>query len=157
MLEVKGTFDKVGHFKLEAPENAGLNDYVRAMHTENGLWVDCEKSSDTIPEMLRSFGVFLEKAGAESAEDQRGNVMLGGNSVHFDHGFLMEWPEIAKYLHYRKLDVRTLITAVAAWGETPLQVQKPTIHRARADCDMSLATLRAMREVLGGGLTPEDR
>ena len=68
-------------------------------------------------------------------------VILAGNSIHQDRKFIdREWPEVAKRLHYRMLDV-------SAWkvyfeGALGKHFTKPEEHRALDDIQGSIAELK---------------
>lgn len=68
-------------------------------------------------------------------------IILAGNSIHQDRKFIdREWPEVAKRLHYRMLDV-------SAWkvyfeGALKQQFTKREAHRALDDIHGSIEELR---------------
>lgn len=68
-------------------------------------------------------------------------VILAGNSIHQDRKFIdREWPEVAKRLHYRMLDV-------SAWkvyfeGARNDHFAKPEVHRALDDIRGSIEELQ---------------
>lgn len=68
-------------------------------------------------------------------------VILAGNSIHQDRKFIdREWPEVAKRLHYRMLDV-------SAWkvyfeGARSERFLKPEMHRALDDIEGSIEELK---------------
>lgn len=68
-------------------------------------------------------------------------VILAGNSIHQDRKFIdREWPEAAKRLHYRMLDV-------SAWkvyfeGARSERFLKPEMHRALDDIEGSIEELK---------------
>ncbi len=68
-------------------------------------------------------------------------IILAGNSIHQDRKFIdQEWPEVAKRLHYRMLDV-------SAWkvyleGALKQKFTKREAHRALDDIRGSIAELR---------------
>lgn len=68
-------------------------------------------------------------------------VILAGNSIHQDRKFIdREWPEVAKRLHYRMLDV-------SAWkvyfeGARNEHFAKPEVHRALDDIRGSIEELK---------------
>lgn len=74
-------------------------------------------------------------------------IILAGNSIHQDRKFIdREWPEVAKKLHYRMLDV-------SAWkvvfeGKWHKKFLKPEQHRAFDDIMGSIEELKwYMKEV----------
>lgn len=74
-------------------------------------------------------------------------VILAGNSIHQDRKFIdREWPELAKRLHYRMLDV-------SAWkvymeGARHKKFVKHEAHRALDDIRGSIEELKYYREML---------
>lgn len=74
-------------------------------------------------------------------------VILAGNSIHQDRKFIdREWPEVAKRLHYRMLDV-------SAWkvvfeGKYGKRVTKREAHRALDDIRGSIEELRWYLEMI---------
>lgn len=73
--------------------------------------------------------------------DTKEKVILAGNSIHQDRKFIdREWPEFAKLLHYRMLDV-------SAWkvvfeGKYRKKFAKPEAHRALEDIRGSIQELK---------------
>lgn len=74
-------------------------------------------------------------------------VILAGNSIHQDRKFIdREWPELAKRLHYRMLDV-------SAWkvymeGARGKKFTKREAHRALDDIRGSIEELKCYTEML---------
>lgn len=79
----------------------------------------------------------------------RGKIILAGNSIHQDRKFIdIEWPELARRLHYRMLDV-------SAWkvyfeGAKNIHFAKPDAHRALDDILGSIDELRYYSKFLKG-------
>lgn len=75
-------------------------------------------------------------------------VILAGNSIHQDRKFVdREWPELARKLHYRMLDV-------SAWkvvfeGKFKKRFMKPELHRALDDIQGSIDELKWYLEMMG--------
>lgn len=115
-----------------------MDDFVRNMHTKNGLLAECRASTTTLQE---SEEFLIELVGGPDTRQ----VMLAGGSVFFDLAFLrVHMPRFARCLHYRVFDVSTLKTAVRTWGDVDLPDIKADVHRALPDI---LATLREAREL----------
>lgn len=74
-------------------------------------------------------------------------IYLAGNSIHQDRKFVdLEWPNLAKKLHYRMLDV-------SAWkiyfaGARRAKFVKPEAHRAMDDILGSIEEMKFYREFL---------
>jgi oligoribonuclease len=141
-LEVLNRFSTVAG--MPADELSMMGDFVRAMHTENGLLAKvCDegrrRSQADLDEQLTEW---FQKIGAAEGE-----VFLCGNSIHFDRGFLeARTPGSAEFLHHRVVDTSSLRTCFKNWiGDPPKEEMK---HRALADCEVSLETLRWMQNVM---------
>jgi oligoribonuclease len=76
---------------------------------------------------------------------------LAGSSVHFDRAFLARhMPRVHAHLHYRNLDVSSLLEAARRW--TPrIAENAPTkreLHRALPDLEDSLTLARYLRDAM---------
>jgi oligoribonuclease (3'-5' exoribonuclease) len=125
---------------------AKLNPFTRKMHEENGLLAELKgfatppdwTSADAYRLLDDQLLKFFEGTGAP----KRG-IMLAGNSVDFDRGFVLaNLPRSAEYLHHRVIDASGLREVYRAWVKEPPET--PKVHRALEDCQMSLNTLRWM-------------
>lgn len=68
-------------------------------------------------------------------------VILAGNSIHQDRKFIdNEWPQLAKKLHYRMLDVTAW--KVVMEGKYKKKFAKPEAHRALEDIRGSIEELQ---------------
>lgn len=124
---------------------AGMNDFVRAMHTESKL----------IDELAD--GVTLDAAQAEVMRYIRtwvkepNKAQLGGNSVGTDRLFLArDMPEVIEHLHYRVIDVSTIKELARRWyPRAYFQAPAKTgNHRALGDIRDSIDELRYYRETI---------
>lgn len=89
----------IGHNREEAMRWA--DDYVVNMHTKNGLWDECEKSTLSIKDAEVQLLDFLVKNGVGRFESP-----MWGNSVYLDRAFLeAQMPELASYFHFRNGDM----------------------------------------------------
>lgn len=115
-----------------------MDDYVRKMHTNNGLLAECYAGGASLSE---SEDFLIELVGGPSTR----GVILAGASVHFDLGFLrVHMQRFAACLSHRVLDVRTLKLAENAWGDG---IADATVaaHRALSDVLVSLSEARVIR------------
>ena len=72
-------------------------------------------------------------------------VILAGNSIHQDRKFIdREWPEVAKRLHYRMLDVSAW--KVVMEGKFKRKFTKKEEHRALDDILGSIEELKSYLE-----------
>lgn len=68
-------------------------------------------------------------------------VLLGGNSIHCDRGFIKQWwPQVEQRLHYRMLDVSAW--KVVMQGRYHIEFPKKETHRALDDIRESIAELQ---------------
>lgn len=68
-------------------------------------------------------------------------VLLGGNSIHCDRGFIKQWwPNLEKRLHYRMLDVSAW--KVVMQGKYGVMFTKKEAHRALDDIRESIDELK---------------
>lgn len=120
-----------------------LNDYVLKMHTNSGLLDDIETGNGAdylandikdaeqyIIEWLAGAGVakFDRKAGA--------GAMVYGNNISFDMTFIdAQMPELARYFHYRKIDVSAInVLSRTIWRDKEIpMIEKELAHTALSD------------------------
>jgi oligoribonuclease len=130
----------------DADALAGMDDFVRKMHTKSGLLSQIEAAS-----------VDLATAGATVLEYVKGHVPkagqapLCGNSIGVDRRFLDRGlPELDQYLHYRSIDVSSLKELCRRWYPKIYRGRpsKKETHRALDDIRESLAELRYYRETM---------
>lgn len=111
------------------------NDYTREMHRSNGL---IRESLDGGLPLAIVEKIILNAVSAQPWAD--GRLTVFGSSVHFDLRFLqVHMPELSKWLHYRVLDVTTLLSFADAAG-VPREEDREVAHRAAADIDWSIET-----------------
>lgn len=131
------------HAVIFQPEAAleRMNDFVRDMHTRNGLI-----------QRVRNSRTELKQAEAETlamvAKHCRpGEGVLAGNSIHQDRRFMYRhMPALEGYLHYRQVDVSTLKVLRQAWYPQTPKFEKPgKDHTALADIKESIAELAYYR------------
>jgi oligoribonuclease len=125
---------------------AGMDDFVRQMHTRSGLLKEIEASTVT-----------LEDAGAQTLEfikvhvPEARTIPLCGNSIGTDRRFLaVHLPAIEDWLHYRSIDVSTIKELARRWKPEVYKgaPQKAGGHRALDDIRESVAELAYYRKAL---------
>ena len=122
---------------------AGMDDFVRTMHTKSGLLAAIEASTVTLEDAGKATLEFIRT----HVPDAR-SVPLAGNSIGTDRRFLAaHLPEIEEYLHYRSIDVSTVKELCRRWypdvlGAAP---DKAGGHRALDDIRESVAELAYYR------------
>lgn len=131
------------HAVIFQPEAAleRMNDFVRDMHTRNGLI-----------QRVRNSRTELKEAEAETLalvakHCKPGEGVLAGNSIHQDRRFMYRhMPALEGYLHYRQVDVSTLKVLRQAWYPQTPKFEKPgKDHTALADIKESIAELAYYR------------
>ncbi|MGA2474507.1 MAG: oligoribonuclease [Acidimicrobiales bacterium] len=133
--------DLVVHASLE--DVAGMDEYVRTMHTRSGLLAEMEKSTLSLADAGAQTLAFLKRHIHEPR-----TVPLAGNSIGTDRRFLAtQLPEIEDYLHYRSVDVSTLKELCRRWRPEVYKAApvKKGGHRALQDIRESVAELSYYR------------
>ncbi len=124
-------------------EYAQADDFVKHMHTANGLWAACSDPAQAATREAVEAALCTFVRG-DRPDAPRG-VVLAGGSVHFDLAWIrVHFPVFAKCLSHRVFDVSTLKAAERTWGEAFGDV-KTDAHRAMADVRASLAEARELR------------
>jgi oligoribonuclease len=122
---------------------AGMDDFVRQMHTRSGLLPLIEASTISLADAGEQTLAFIK----EHVPDAR-SVPLSGNSIGTDRRFLaLHLPEIEEYLHYRSIDVSTVKELCRRWYPDALKgaPDKAGGHRALDDIRESVEELRYYR------------
>lgn len=136
------TFNAVVHYKRGA--GAEIDPYVEEMHTVNGLWKACAESTCTRSEMFKALVLWMREYGGSHK-----NVVLVGNSVHFDRSFLTHAVhgsyDLTQLLHYRMVDVRSITYATEKWLPAVRPGDLEPAHRALPDAQYSLNMLRWLK------------
>lgn len=130
---------------LHCPEDFPMNDFVRNMHTKNGLLTVCSISAYTAKEVEAKLLTFIP----EPSPDRQNH--LAGSSIHFDRSFLqVHMPTLAKRFSHRLYDVRSVQLFCESLGMPPLP--KAGAHRAQEDIKESISLARTCGRWLRGGL-----
>lgn len=125
----------------------GMNDFVREMHTKNGLledlksgqkpamWVD-QAETEAIKNLEVLFGF----------EEQQEKVPLCGSTISFDRSFLKQWmPRLDRYFHYRSIDVSSIKELAKYWYPDLKELEKKEVHRSIPDIYESIELLKYYR------------
>ncbi len=132
------------HAVIHQPEPAlsSMNEFVRNMHTQNGLLEKVARSSTSLPEADAAVAALVARHCPEEGE-----ALLAGNSIHQDRRFIDRYfPALEKRLHYRMVDVSTLKELVRRWYGAAAEFLKPeSDHTALADVRQSIEELRFYR------------
>lgn len=129
------------------------NPFIVKMHTENGLWQECEA-----PEAMRNFGT-RESARSQVAHEvlerlRRWTGMkdgpICGSTIAFDRGFLKRhMPTVEAHFSHRNLDVSVLGELAKLWAPEVWDARpKGGGHRALPDIRGSVELLKYWRKNL---------
>ncbi|GAA1348033.1 oligoribonuclease [Falsarthrobacter nasiphocae] len=124
---------------------AGMNDFVRAMHTNSGLITELDSGVS----MAEAQKVIMDCIREHCPEPKK--ALLAGNSVGTDKAFLArDMPEVIDHLHYRLIDVSTIKELARRWYPRAYfkAPAKTGNHRALGDILDSIAELRYYRETV---------
>lgn len=124
---------------------AGMNDFVRDMHTKSGL-LDALADGVTMAEAQDQVLSYIKQHVPAS-----GRAPLAGNTIGTDRAFLArDLPEVESWVHYRNVDVSTIKELAKRWYPKAFY-QSPAKcgnHRALADIQESIEELRYYREAV---------
>lgn len=114
--------------------------HVWKNHFTSGLMDECRRTGDDEPNpppRRSDFDVQFSNVLERHRNEKNAVIYLAGSSIHFDRGWIKKHlPYIDKELHYRMIDVRTLIMFLQFQGinfRLKDGQDKFTIHRAKAD------------------------
>lgn len=118
-------------------------DCVFEMHKKDGLWADLARKPTTplvdIDRKLRCLAEVNKCAARQSP--------LCGASIHFDRAWCdVHLPQLMGVLHYRNIDVSTLMQLVRFWRPEAEPPETEAPHRAMADIRRSIDLLRHYRD-----------
>jgi len=124
---------------------AGMNDFVRQMHTTSGLIAEFENGL----ELEEAEQVVLDyiKRFIPNAKE----APLAGNTIGTDRMFLNRYmPALDQHLHYRNIDVSSIKELSRRWfPRVYFQMPKKSgDHRALADIRESIVELQYYRETV---------
>lgn len=118
------------------------NDYVRNMHTVNGLLDECARSPNGITSMVADLLALVD--AFEWTDD--GKPILAGSTIQFDRSFML--PPVLERLHYRQLDTRSAALLARSVG---VEIPKGEAHRAMPDVLESIATAQTIAAMIKAG------
>ena len=122
---------------------AAMDDVVKKMHTDSGLWAEIEASTLSLADAGATTLDFIKTHVPEAR-----TVPLCGNSIGTDRRFLAAYlPEVENHLHYRSVDVSTIKELCRRWYPEVLAKApaKEAAHRALGDIHESLKELQYYR------------
>jgi oligoribonuclease len=119
-----------------------LNDFVKDMHTKNGLLEACLRSSDNI-ELVQNDLLNL----IPTSEDRKSMPVLAGSSIHFDASFIkLHMPTLYSRFSHRQYDVSAIKLFCQSLGMS--EFKKAEAHRAKDDIQESVAHAKECAEWL---------
>lgn len=127
---------------------ARMDDYVRDMHTRNGLLAEVPKGEDPL-QVAADINAICNRNRLYKYQD-RFPALLAGASVHFDRSFIKRFaPDVHRQLHHRHFDVSTLRHA---FGMARRRMPWPNNdnHRAMGDVRDSIDQARVAMGVIRG-------
>lgn len=134
------------------PAKLRMSDYVREMHTKNGLLEKCRLHGLSAELCAHKIRTALDYCCSASLPmDQRPYV--AGSTISFDRSFMARnWPWYVEYVHYRSLDVSSLRTEISLMRPELLQdaPKKRDVHLPLADIEDSQNLLRFLRSKMWG-------
>jgi oligoribonuclease len=127
-----------------------MDDFVRDMHTKNGLLADLENSN---PFFSAHVVGALVLGWLDSLELEPGKFPMFGSSIGFDRTFLKKYmPNLEEWFHYRNIDISTVKELARTWR--PDLKWKPQGSKAHRSVDDCLATLDEARYYKNEIFTP---
>lgn len=138
---------------------ASLDPVVEKMHRESGLLADLEfrmyspngyqeESFAPLEDEAWVYDHLVRIRDAYVVNGQAPNLILAGNSIHFDRGFIRRfWPRVDQILHYRMVDVSSIKVLVQNWYDSKYHTKGVNKHRAADDVEESLMLLRKYRDL----------
>ncbi|MCB9893010.1 MAG: oligoribonuclease [Planctomycetes bacterium] len=119
-----------------------MSDFVRDMHTENGLLERVKAAKLTVAQAEHKALALIKQ------HCPQGEGVLAGNTIYQDRRFLTKYmPQLEGWLHYRQVDVSSLKILTRAWYPDTPKFEKPgKDHTALADIRDSIAELQHYRE-----------
>lgn len=133
---------------------AGMNDFVRTMHTSSGL-INEIPHGIALAEAEKQIIAYLDSVGVVP-----GKSPLAGNSVSVDRNFIArDMKQLADYLHYRTIDVSTIKELSRRWYPKAYFAApaKTGNHRALGDIQDSIEELKYYRSAVFSAKAVKDK
>lgn len=148
-------FERVVHVPAGFLSMREMSDFVREMHTKNGLLERVADSRFTLGDVENEACEFLDKHLGAPATEIRQRPPMAGSSVHFDRAFLdLHMPALLRRFNFRLLDVssfKVLAMATVPGAREWNDAQADAAHTPIADLEGSIAELAHWRQVLVAG------
>lgn len=136
---------------------ASLDDYVRKMHSGNGLLDEVRCSELTVADAEQLVLGYVAGHVPKFERASKIGAPLAGNNIKFDRGWFEVWmPEFAAWPHYRDICVSTIQETTRRFFpkvrfSTP---PKNYAHRAMGDVHESIVEYHSYLSGLGAELPP---
>jgi oligoribonuclease len=119
-----------------------MDEWCLEQHGESGLIEDVKEDGISIREVEQNL---IEKF--EDIADEDDEVAMGGNSVHFDRGFLKrKMPDFESEFFYRNIDVSVFKELLGRWNmEEEIIEEGDRAHRASSDIRECIGALSYYR------------
>lgn len=112
--------------------NVDTGRFVLEMHTNNGLWSECNQSKLIVRDAENELCSLIPEVA-----DYKDAPVLAGSSIHFDHEFLkVHMPILAARFSHRHFDVSSVMLFAQSQGMPRLP--KAEAHRAKDDIEESI-------------------
>lgn len=128
-----------------------MDEWCTKTHGKTGLTEACLKSTTTAENAAEGLIKYIEELVPRSR-----TALLAGNSVHQDKAFLSKAPYdvVARYLHYRILDISSIKEAMRRWAPQEVLDRVPgkkNLHQAKEDILESIEEARFYRDTFFRG------
>jgi len=125
---------------------AEMNDWCRTTHGESGLWDEVKETTVTLDDAECMIVALIDRWLPEGKKP-----LLGGQSVHFDRGFIRKhMPTLDGRLSHRHLDVSSFMEAGKRWGFQDSHLSRSdepgAAHRALDDILWSIVRMQEIRK-----------
>lgn len=159
-------------FACDAHALEAMSDFVRDMHTKNGLLAEVAQAvgrADDVVETIETdddslmdvtalaayLGEVVDRFAWDGIDGKVCAPILAGSSVHFDFSFLeVDAGTFTERLHYRRLDVSSAMMLAKPMG---VEFARAGAHRAMPDAVESLANLQICRDLIAAGVEVQRR
>lgn len=123
---------------------AVMDDFVRKMHTDNGLIDGMKQSTSSIFQIEKEMCDFVKRHFSEDED-----VILAGNSIHFDRAFFKHhMGDFYSLLYRRQIDVSSIKVLMKAWAPELQYLGPPAKHLPLSDIYGSIDELRHYKKIL---------
>lgn len=117
-----------------------MDDWNKTHHKESGLIERIQKGGVQIKKAEKMILDFVKEYCVE------GKTIIAGSSIHVDRRFIeKDMPKLAKYLHYRMIDVTVVSVLQKRWYPDIEEFKSKEAHRALEDIKESIDRLAYLK------------